>query len=170
VARSPEQIKRYDGPLASLPASSSLQAPFGCLPRLSSRACRGAPLWEREERRDTAMTVIAACQLALAIGDLAGNARAAESAVHNAAARGAQFVVLPELSDTGYVLTGPAEARALAAPALYASARQRSPIAGSPAAVLVRRPLVCLPSHDGAAQRKKRPGQIVRRSLGVMSL
>ena len=64
-----------------------------------------------------AMTVIAACQLALAIGDLAGNARAAESAVQNAAARGAQFVVLPELSDTGYVFTGPAEARGLAAPA-----------------------------------------------------
>lgn len=63
------------------------------------------------------MTVIAACQLALATGDLAGNARAAESAVHNAAARGAQLVVLPELSDTGYVFTGPAEARALAAPA-----------------------------------------------------
>jgi 5-aminopentanamidase len=63
------------------------------------------------------MTVIAACQLALAIGDLADNARAAESAVHDAAARGAQFVVLPELSDTGYVFAGPAEARALAAPA-----------------------------------------------------
>src|SRR5215471_468228 len=63
------------------------------------------------------MTVIAACQLALAVGDLAGNARAAESAVRDAAARGAQFVVLPELSNTGYVFTGPAEARALAAPA-----------------------------------------------------
>jgi predicted amidohydrolase len=63
------------------------------------------------------MTVIAACQLALAIGDLAGNARVAESAVHDAAARGAQFVVLPELSDTGYVFTGAAEALALAAPA-----------------------------------------------------
>lgn len=63
------------------------------------------------------MTVIAACQLALAVGDLAGNARAAESAAHDAAARGAQFVVLPELSDTGYVFSGPAEVRALAAPA-----------------------------------------------------
>lgn len=63
------------------------------------------------------MTVIAACQLALAVGDLAGNARAAESAVRDAAARGAQFVVLPELSDTGYVFAGPAEARALASPA-----------------------------------------------------
>jgi predicted amidohydrolase len=63
------------------------------------------------------MTVIAVCQLALATGDLAGNERAAESAVRDAAARGAQFVVLPELSDTGYVFTGPAEARALAAPA-----------------------------------------------------
>ena len=64
------------------------------------------------------MTVIAACQLALAIGDLAGNAGAGESAVHDAAARGAQLVVLPELSDTGYMFTGPAEARALAAPAV----------------------------------------------------
>lgn len=38
VARGPEQIKRHDGPLAGLLASSSLQALFGCLPRLAGRA------------------------------------------------------------------------------------------------------------------------------------
>lgn len=47
------------------------------------------------------MTVVAACQLALQVGDAAGNRRAAVDAVEQAAGRGAQVVVLPELSDTG---------------------------------------------------------------------
>ena len=63
------------------------------------------------------MIVIAACQLDLAVGERDGNARAAETAVREAASRGANLIVLPELSDTGYVFASPAEARALAAPA-----------------------------------------------------
>ena len=63
------------------------------------------------------MTVVAACQLGLAVGDTGGNLAAAAGAVEAAAAAGAGPVVLPELCDSGYVFTGPAEARALASPA-----------------------------------------------------
>jgi 5-aminopentanamidase len=63
------------------------------------------------------MTVIAACQLALSVGDVAANRAAAAAAVTEAAGRGADLVLLPELCDTGYVFSGPGEARALAAPA-----------------------------------------------------
>ena len=63
------------------------------------------------------MTVVAACQLRLAVGDSAGNLAAAAGAVASAAATGAGLVVLPELCDSGYVFTGAAEARGLASPA-----------------------------------------------------
>jgi predicted amidohydrolase len=63
------------------------------------------------------MTVIAVCQLGLAIGDVDANRAAAAAAVSDAAARGAALVVLPELCDSGYVFASTAEARQLAAPA-----------------------------------------------------
>jgi predicted amidohydrolase len=63
------------------------------------------------------MTLVAACQLALTVGDLDGNLAAGTAAVGEAAAAGARLIVLPELSDTGYVFSGPGEARHLAAPA-----------------------------------------------------
>jgi 5-aminopentanamidase len=63
------------------------------------------------------MALIAACQLALSVGDVTANRAATAAAVAEAAGRGADLVVLPELCDTGYVFSGPAEARALAAPA-----------------------------------------------------
>jgi len=63
------------------------------------------------------MTVIAACQLGLAVGEVEANRAAAAAAVAEAARHGAGLVVLPELCDTGYVFSGPEEARALAAPA-----------------------------------------------------
>ncbi|MGE5131476.1 MAG: nitrilase-related carbon-nitrogen hydrolase [Gemmatimonadota bacterium] len=63
------------------------------------------------------MTVVAVCQVALAVGDLPGNRQACEAAVAEAAAAGAALIVLPELSDSGYVFAGPDEARGLAAPA-----------------------------------------------------
>jgi predicted amidohydrolase len=71
------------------------------------------------------VTIVAACQLALAVGSLDDNAAAADHSVAEAAGHGAQLVVLPELSDTGYVFTGPAEARALAAPASGSPALER---------------------------------------------
>jgi predicted amidohydrolase len=63
------------------------------------------------------VTVVAACQLGLAVGDPDGNLAAAAGAVEAAAAAGAGLVVLPELCDSGYVFTSAAEARALASPA-----------------------------------------------------
>lgn len=63
------------------------------------------------------MTVIAVCQLSLAVGDTDGNLAAAGDAVGEAAEAGAGLVVLPELCDSGYVFTGPDEARGLASPA-----------------------------------------------------
>jgi predicted amidohydrolase len=66
---------------------------------------------------DTGAVVVAVAQLALTVGDLDANRRAASAAVAEAAARGARLVVLPELSDTGYVFAGADEARTLASPA-----------------------------------------------------
>jgi predicted amidohydrolase len=63
------------------------------------------------------VTGVAVCQLALAVGDPAGNRQAGAAAVAEAAAAGAALIVLPELCDSGYVFTSPGEARGLAAPA-----------------------------------------------------
>ena len=63
------------------------------------------------------MTVVAACQLGLAVGEGEANLAAAAAAIAAAAGHGAELVVLPELCDSGYVFTGEAEARALASPA-----------------------------------------------------
>jgi 5-aminopentanamidase len=67
------------------------------------------------------MTAIAVCQLGLSVGDLAANAAATKSAVAQAAAQAADLVVIPELSDSGYVFASAGEARELA-----------SPVAGNP--------------------------------------
>lgn len=58
--------------------------------------------------------MVAVAQLALAVGELNANRQAASAAVAAAAAAGARLVVLPELSDTGYVFSGAEEARILA--------------------------------------------------------
>lgn len=61
--------------------------------------------------------VVAVAQLALAVGELDANRQAARAAVEQAAAAGARLVVLPELSDSGYVFSDASEARSLASPA-----------------------------------------------------
>jgi len=64
-----------------------------------------------------AETAVAVAQLALAVGELGANREAARAAVARAAAAGARLVVLPELSDSGYVFRDAAEARSLASSA-----------------------------------------------------
>jgi predicted amidohydrolase/dienelactone hydrolase len=68
------------------------------------------------------LTVIAVAQLAIAIGELDANRKAAAAAVAEAAAAKAALVVLPELCDSGYVfgavaVEAQAEADTLASPA-----------------------------------------------------
>ena len=60
--------------------------------------------------------VVAVAQLALIVGKLDANRQAARAAVAEAAAAGARLVVLPELSDSGYVFSDASEARSLASP------------------------------------------------------
>ncbi|MBV9380868.1 MAG: hydrolase [Streptosporangiaceae bacterium] len=62
-------------------------------------------------------TRIAAAQLPITMADPVANLEAAAAAVASAAASGARLVILPELSDSGYVFTGETEARSLATPA-----------------------------------------------------
>ncbi|GAA0409785.1 nitrilase family protein [Microbispora corallina] len=59
---------------------------------------------------------VAVAQLPLQVGRAAGNREAAAAALAEAAAAGARLVVLPELVNSGYVFSGPDEARALAEP------------------------------------------------------
>jgi 5-aminopentanamidase len=73
-----------------------------------------------ETASDSGPVVIAVAQLAISVGALDANRRAGAEAVAQAVAAGARLVVLPELSDSGYVFDEAdpvAEARTLAAPA-----------------------------------------------------
>ncbi len=56
---------------------------------------------------------VAACQLAIRVGEPDENRCRAEAAIADAADRGARIVVLPELTPSGYVFSDEAEARAL---------------------------------------------------------
>lgn len=59
------------------------------------------------------MTRVTAVQLAPVVGDLVGNVDRAADAVARAVADGAELVVLPELTTSGYVFESPEEARSL---------------------------------------------------------
>jgi 5-aminopentanamidase len=86
-------------------------------------------------------TQIAVAQLAITVAEPDANRQAAAEAVAEAAAAGARLVVLPELSDSGYVFDAedPAtEARGLAAPvADSATLRQWQALAGRHRLVIV---------------------------------
>ncbi|WP_137805727.1 nitrilase family protein [Pseudomonas sp. G(2018)] len=58
-------------------------------------------------------TLVACCQLAPKIGDLAYNRTLTERAIRSAALQGAQVVVLPELVQSGYLFADRDEAQAL---------------------------------------------------------
>jgi 5-aminopentanamidase len=60
------------------------------------------------------VTLIAAAQLAPTLGDLRANRILARDAIREAARRGADVVVLPELITSGYVFESPQEARSVA--------------------------------------------------------
>jgi 2,6-dihydroxypseudooxynicotine hydrolase len=60
-------------------------------------------------------TLVAVAQLAITVGEPDANRATAAAAVARAAAEGARLVVLPELTDSGYVFTDQDEARRLAA-------------------------------------------------------
>jgi len=60
------------------------------------------------------MTGIAACQLRLAVGQVDVNRARARDAIERAASGGAELIVLPELTPSGYAFHDDAEARALA--------------------------------------------------------
>jgi len=60
---------------------------------------------------------VAVCQLQLSVGNLEENRAAGVAAIEKACSEGAHLVVLPELSDTGYVFTSQDEARQMASSA-----------------------------------------------------
>ncbi|MDQ6771933.1 MAG: carbon-nitrogen hydrolase [Candidatus Dormibacteraeota bacterium] len=60
--------------------------------------------------------IVACCQLDLAVGEVRRNRAAARAGIEAAAARGAQVIVLPELTPSGYVFRDFDEARALSEP------------------------------------------------------
>jgi 5-aminopentanamidase len=83
-------------------------------------------------------TVVAVAQLALAVGELEANREAAGAAVAEAALAGARLVVLPELSDSGYVFSDPDQARSLGSPvASNATLRQWQSLAAAHDLVIV---------------------------------
>jgi predicted amidohydrolase len=67
---------------------------------------------------------LACAQLAPEFGDLAGNRRRAATAIRDAAAAGADLIVLPELCTTGYAFTGRDEALEYSEPADGPSIRE----------------------------------------------
>jgi predicted amidohydrolase len=80
---------------------------------------------------------VAACQVSLQVGQTAANRSAAVAAVIEAAGRGAQIVVLPELTPSGYVFSGLAEARSLAERADGPTAGQWAELAAGHQLVIV---------------------------------
>src|SRR5579862_4127035 len=61
-------------------------------------------------------TVVACCQLSLEVGNVSANRELARSAIADAARQGAQVVVVPELSNSGYVFADRDEAARCAEP------------------------------------------------------
>ncbi len=80
---------------------------------------------------------VAACQLAIRVGEPDANRAAAADAIDEAADRGARIIVLPELTPSGYVFCEAAEARSLAEGADGPTARQWADLAAARDLVIV---------------------------------
>jgi len=80
---------------------------------------------------------VAACHVSLSVGETGRNQAAARQAIQAAADGGAQIVVLPELTPSGYVFSDQAEARSLAEPADGPTAAQWSQLAARHGLVIV---------------------------------
>jgi len=88
-------------------------------------------------RAETKPVRVAACQISIAVGEPDQNRAAAAAAVAEAAGRGAQIIVLPELTPSGYVFADVAEARSLAEPAAGPTARQWGDLAAAHRLVII---------------------------------
>jgi predicted amidohydrolase len=86
---------------------------------------------------ETGPVTVAACQVSIKVGDLAGNSATAAAAVREAAGRGARIVVLPELTPSGYVFASRGEAAGLAEPADGPTAAAWTGLAAEHQAVIV---------------------------------
>ena len=80
---------------------------------------------------------VAACQVSLQVGEIGQNRSIAADAVAEAADAGAQIVVLPELTPSGYVFGSLDEARSLAEPADGPTAAQWAQLAARRQLVIV---------------------------------
>ncbi len=80
---------------------------------------------------------VAACQVSLALGEVSQNLAAAREAITAAADDGAQIVVLPELTPSGYYFQDMAQARLLAEPADGPAAAQWSQLAAQHGLVII---------------------------------
>lgn len=80
---------------------------------------------------------VASCQLSVQVGELEANRAAASAAITQAVRQGAQVVVLPELTPSGYVFAGVAEARALAEPPGGQTAAQWAGLAAAHEIVII---------------------------------
>lgn len=78
-----------------------------------------------------ALVRVAACQLAIQIAEPDANRAAAAAAIGEAVSHGAQIVVLPELTPSGYVFSGAQEARSLSEPADGPTAREWAELAAA---------------------------------------
>jgi predicted amidohydrolase len=83
------------------------------------------------------VTRVATCQLELAVGQLGRNRDQARAAIERAAEAGAEVIVLPELTPSGYVFHDAAEARELAEAADGPTVQQWQQLSAGLATVIV---------------------------------
>jgi predicted amidohydrolase len=80
---------------------------------------------------------VAACQLSIQIAEPEANRAAAAAAIGEAVSAGASIVVLPELTPSGYVFSGAAQARSLSEPVDGPTARQWADLAAAHGIVVI---------------------------------